>query len=77
MVAVLQFQSDYLRKISLKMLTMESKSQNNLTNALPTNSAAMSRNPQDPGIHISWSYLSCGLCWKICVNHSTNVSNFL
>ncbi|CAO2816092.1 unnamed protein product [Amaranthus hypochondriacus] len=41
-------QSDYLRKISLKMLTMESKSQNNLTNALPTNSGAMSRNPQDP-----------------------------
>ncbi|CAO2820787.1 unnamed protein product [Amaranthus hypochondriacus] len=45
-------QSDYLRKISLKMLTMESKSQNNPTNALPINSAAMSRNPQDPDTNI-------------------------
>uniref|UniRef100_A0A803MMR0 Mediator complex subunit 15 KIX domain-containing protein n=1 Tax=Chenopodium quinoa TaxID=63459 RepID=A0A803MMR0_CHEQI len=40
-------QSDYLRKISLKMLTMESKSQNSLPNALPSNSSGMSRNPQD------------------------------
>ncbi|KAL7108902.1 hypothetical protein ACP275_06G141600 [Erythranthe tilingii] len=34
-------QSDYLRKISLKMLTMDSKSQN----STPTNN----KNPQDPG----------------------------
>ncbi|KAL9233845.1 hypothetical protein vseg_008788 [Gypsophila vaccaria] len=39
-------QSDYLRKISLKMLTMESKSQNALPNAMPSNSGG--RNPQDP-----------------------------
>ncbi|KAK9682732.1 hypothetical protein RND81_10G092800 [Saponaria officinalis] len=39
-------QSDYLRKISLKMLTMESKSQGALPNAMPSNSAG--RNPQDP-----------------------------
>ncbi|KAL6329881.1 hypothetical protein AAG906_039792 [Vitis piasezkii] len=32
-------QSDYLRKISLKMLTMETKSFNATTNSLPSNSA--------------------------------------
>ncbi|XP_074274402.1 mediator of RNA polymerase II transcription subunit 15a isoform X2 [Silene latifolia] len=41
-------QSDYLRKISLKMLTMESKSQSSLPNAMPSNSAGVSSNPQDP-----------------------------
>ncbi|GMH05088.1 hypothetical protein Nepgr_006928 [Nepenthes gracilis] len=41
-------QSDYLRKISLKMLTMDSKSQNTLPNALSSNSTGMSKNPQDP-----------------------------
>ncbi|XP_075664784.1 uncharacterized protein LOC142634372 isoform X2 [Castanea sativa] len=35
-------QADYLRKISLKMLTMETKSQNPLGNALPSNSAGNS-----------------------------------
>ncbi|KAM3700121.1 hypothetical protein ACB098_05G074000 [Castanea mollissima] len=35
-------QSDYLRKISLKMLTMETKSQNPIGNALPSNSAGNS-----------------------------------
>lgn len=40
-------QSDYLRKISLKMLTMESKSQNTIPNAMPSNTAGVSRNPQD------------------------------
>ncbi|XP_021762332.1 mediator of RNA polymerase II transcription subunit 15a-like isoform X2 [Chenopodium quinoa] len=39
-------QSDYLRKISLKMLTMESKSQNSLPNALPSNSSVPSQNMQ-------------------------------
>ncbi|XP_065620449.1 mediator of RNA polymerase II transcription subunit 15a [Quercus suber] len=34
--------SDYLRKISLKMLTMETKSQNSIGNALPSNSAGIS-----------------------------------
>ncbi|KAM7259082.1 hypothetical protein ACFE04_014823 [Oxalis oulophora] len=41
-------QSDYLRKISLKMLTMETKSQTN-GNAMPTNSAGNSSNPPDRG----------------------------
>ncbi|KAL9254386.1 Mediator of RNA polymerase II transcription subunit 15a-like protein, partial [Drosera capensis] len=40
-------QSDYLRKISLKMLTMESKSQSTLPNAMASNST--SKSPQDPG----------------------------
>ena len=37
-------QSDYLRKLSLKMLTMETKSQNPIGNALPSNSAGNSNN---------------------------------
>ncbi|XP_062092601.1 mediator of RNA polymerase II transcription subunit 15a [Humulus lupulus] len=41
-------QSDYLRKISLKMLTMETKSQNNnIPNPLPSNPA--NSRPTDPG----------------------------
>nr|XP_023926943.1 mediator of RNA polymerase II transcription subunit 15a-like isoform X3 [Quercus suber] len=40
-------QSDYLRKISLKMLTMETKSQNPLGNALPSNSAGNSNKSPD------------------------------
>ncbi|CBI40655.3 hypothetical protein VitviT2T_020066 [Vitis vinifera] len=36
-------QSDYLRKISLKMLTMETKSFNAATNSLPSNSAGHSK----------------------------------
>ncbi|KZV47311.1 mediator of RNA polymerase II transcription subunit 15a [Dorcoceras hygrometricum] len=42
-------QSDYLRKISLKMLTMEAKSQNPMTNPRQPNTASNSQNPQDPG----------------------------
>ena len=34
--------SDYLRKISLKMVTLETKSQNPIGNALPSNSAGNS-----------------------------------
>ncbi|XP_021762337.1 mediator of RNA polymerase II transcription subunit 15a-like [Chenopodium quinoa] len=45
-------QSDYLRKISLKMLTMESRSQNSLPNASPSNSSSMSRNPQEEDLPI-------------------------
>ncbi|KAM3747924.1 hypothetical protein ACB098_05G070800 [Castanea mollissima] len=37
-------QSDYLRKIALKMLTMEPKPQNPIGNALPSNSAGNSNN---------------------------------
>ncbi|PIA53271.1 hypothetical protein AQUCO_00900092v1 [Aquilegia coerulea] len=45
-------QSDYLRKISLKMLTMETKSQNNgVTNSLPQNPVASNQNPPDPASH--------------------------
>ncbi|KAK9283860.1 hypothetical protein L1049_012114 [Liquidambar formosana] len=44
-------QSDYLRKISLKMLTMETKSQNTITNSLPSNSTGNGKNPSDPGSH--------------------------
>lgn len=42
-------QSDYLRKISLKMLTMETKSQNPMSNSLQSNAASNNKNPQDPG----------------------------
>ncbi|KAH7573021.1 hypothetical protein JRO89_XS03G0052700 [Xanthoceras sorbifolium] len=41
-------QTDYLRKISLKMLSMESKSQN-MSNSLPPNSVGTSNKPPDPG----------------------------
>ena len=43
------FQSDYLRKISLKMLTMETKSQNLMGNHLQSNSAGNSNGSPDPG----------------------------
>ncbi|GAB4832120.1 hypothetical protein Ancab_006139 [Ancistrocladus abbreviatus] len=41
-------QSDYLRKITSKIFTMESKSQNSIPNSLPSNSTGASKNPQDP-----------------------------
>ncbi|CAI9770437.1 unnamed protein product [Fraxinus pennsylvanica] len=41
-------QSDYLRKISLKMLTMETKSQNPMANSLQSSAPSNSKNPQDP-----------------------------
>ncbi|KAI3873765.1 hypothetical protein MKX03_009850 [Papaver bracteatum] len=45
-------QSDYLRKISLKLLTMETKSHTNaVTNSLPLNTAGGSQNPQDLAFH--------------------------
>ncbi|GMP41039.1 hypothetical protein CsSME_00011272 [Camellia sinensis var. sinensis] len=52
-------QSDYLRKISLKMLTMENKSQNTISN-----SASNSKNPPDTGncvkeLYISFSAITC------------------
>ena len=53
--------SDYLRKISLKMLTMELKSQNPIGNALPSNSAGNSNKSPDAGKYIkelcAWFYL--------------------
>ncbi|KAI3756102.1 hypothetical protein L1987_55915 [Smallanthus sonchifolius] len=41
-------QSDYLRKISLKMLTMETRSQNPMSDPTQSNSAANSVNPSVP-----------------------------
>ncbi|CAL0332342.1 unnamed protein product [Lupinus luteus] len=43
-------QSDYLRKISLKMLTMETKSQGTLANNIPSNQVGPSNKPPDPGL---------------------------
>lgn len=40
-------QSDYLRKISLKMLTMEARSQNPIVNSRQSNAASDSGNPQN------------------------------
>ncbi|XAR54493.1 hypothetical protein NMG60_11029638 [Bertholletia excelsa] len=50
-------QSDYLRKISLKMLTMETKYQNTMSNSLPSNSANNGRNPLDTGNCWCWGNL--------------------
>ena len=54
-------QSDYLRKLSLKLLTMETKSQNPIGNALPSNSAGNSNKSSDAGKYIkelcAWFYL--------------------
>ncbi|OWM87291.1 hypothetical protein CDL15_Pgr022398 [Punica granatum] len=41
-------QPDYLRKISLKMLTMETKSQNSVANSMSSGSAGNSSKPPDP-----------------------------
>ncbi|PKI44211.1 hypothetical protein CRG98_035394 [Punica granatum] len=45
---------DYLRQISLKMLTMETKSQNSVANSMPSGSAGNSSEPPDSG----WSELA-------------------
>ncbi|KAK7858280.1 mediator of rna polymerase ii transcription subunit 15a [Quercus suber] len=42
-------QTNYLRKLSLKMLAMETKSQNPIGNALPSNSAGNSNKSPDAG----------------------------
>ncbi|GAB2230841.1 hypothetical protein Droror1_Dr00015135 [Drosera rotundifolia] len=56
-------QSDYLRKISLKMLTMESKSQSNLPNGMASNST--SKSPQDPGKTSSFHWVPyCMYDWR-------------
>ncbi|RRT85906.1 hypothetical protein B296_00002836 [Ensete ventricosum] len=47
------FQSDYLRKISLKMLSMESKSQHSASiNPSMSNSTITNQNPADSGIFL-------------------------
>ncbi|KAK7261974.1 hypothetical protein RIF29_28301 [Crotalaria pallida] len=43
-------QSDYLRKISLKMLTMETKTQGTMANNIPSNQGGPSNKPPDPGL---------------------------
>ncbi|KAI9195453.1 hypothetical protein LWI28_014973 [Acer negundo] len=43
-------QSDYLRRISLKMLSMESKSQTTMSNPLQPNSGGTSNKPLDPAV---------------------------
>ncbi|CAL0335264.1 unnamed protein product [Lupinus luteus] len=43
-------QQDYLRKISLKMLTMETKSQNTMGNNMPSNQVGPSNKPPDQGL---------------------------
>ncbi|KAK2967227.1 hypothetical protein RJ640_000663, partial [Escallonia rubra] len=47
-------QSDYLRKISLKMLTIETKSQNTLLDAGQSNGANNSKIPLDPGTSVKF-----------------------
>ena len=59
-------QSDYLRKISLKMLTMETKSQNPMANPLQANAANASKNPPDQGIWMAYS-----LSWIVVLIPST------
>ncbi|KAH0681552.1 hypothetical protein KY284_022637 [Solanum tuberosum] len=44
-------QQDYLRKISLKMLTMETKSQTPMTNSVQPNPASSGQNALGPGWH--------------------------
>ncbi|KAL3338815.1 hypothetical protein AABB24_027774 [Solanum stoloniferum] len=44
-------QQDYLRKISLKMLTMETKSQTPMTNSVQPNPASSGQNGLGPGSH--------------------------
>ncbi|CAN4090225.1 unnamed protein product [Withania somnifera] len=44
-------QQDYLRKISLKMLTMETKSQNPMTNSIQPNPASSGQNALGTGSH--------------------------
>ncbi|XP_031090931.1 mediator of RNA polymerase II transcription subunit 15a-like [Ipomoea triloba] len=44
-------QSDYLRKISLKMLSVETKSQTLMANSLQSNNTTSAQNPQLPGTH--------------------------
>ncbi|KAD6453821.1 hypothetical protein E3N88_08527 [Mikania micrantha] len=45
-------QSDYMRKISLKMLSMEIRSQNPMSDAMQSSSATSSANSSDPGSQV-------------------------
>ena len=68
---LLLIQSDYLQKISLKMLTMETKSFNVATNSLPSNFAGHSKKsrndnllgkrPSDPGNNLK---KQCVFLWN-------------
>ncbi|KAK4590175.1 hypothetical protein RGQ29_020642 [Quercus rubra] len=57
-------QSDYLRKISLKMLTMETKSQNPIGNALPSNSAGNSSKSPDADYSTAQTGHANGADWQ-------------
>ncbi|CAJ2656333.1 unnamed protein product [Trifolium pratense] len=53
-------QSDYLRKISMKMLTMENKSQNTTANNMQSNEGGPSNNPPDQGLVLQSQVLNQG-----------------
>ncbi|KAI9110223.1 hypothetical protein K1719_018665 [Acacia pycnantha] len=53
-------QSDYLRKISLKMLTMENKTQNTMINAMQSDAGGRSNKPIDSGIPMQSQVLNPG-----------------
>ncbi|KAK9229539.1 hypothetical protein WN944_022502 [Citrus x changshan-huyou] len=55
-------QSDYLRKISLKMLSMESRSQNAMANPLQSNNASRSNEPPHPGSDVEFNAASLSIC---------------
>ncbi|XP_058728872.1 mediator of RNA polymerase II transcription subunit 15a-like [Vicia villosa] len=53
-------QSDYLRKISMKMLTMETKSQSTIAGNMPSNEGGSSNNPPDQGLVLQSQVLNPG-----------------
>ncbi|XP_073226648.1 mediator of RNA polymerase II transcription subunit 15a-like [Cicer arietinum] len=53
-------QSDYLRKISMKMLTMETKSQSSIANNMPSNEGGPSNKPPDQGFVLQSQALNQG-----------------
>ncbi|KAL4564869.1 hypothetical protein LXL04_028943 [Taraxacum kok-saghyz] len=57
-------QSEYMRKISTKLMTMVPRSQNLMTYAIQSNSGASSVNPFDPGISRYTSYMILGIILK-------------
>ncbi|KAL5072432.1 hypothetical protein RYX36_011416 [Vicia faba] len=53
-------QSDYLRKISMKMLTMETKTQSTIASNLPSSEGGPSNNPPDQGLVLQSQVLNPG-----------------
>lgn len=58
--ALFHLQSDYVRKISMKLLTMESRSANLVPNSLQCNSVSSSVNPSNPGTSVSYNIRAHG-----------------